>query len=249
MPAQRTLLDGDTGQKFDSLELLAGAAAAGGVEPPAVASSVTDDFLAGTTSSLLGWMEDDAGMGAGVQLVDQGLDARHQGLARAQTGSSATGRAALRLANTQSNVGAGGSTLDLALLVRLEDLSDVAEEYVVHIGLSDVVANGILWIYDRRDVGPTWQAAGIVGGVPVLVDTGVPVVAGAWIHLRMLLTPAEGARFYLDGALVATIAQGSLPDETVSMGASFSIEKRIGMMQRRLTCDYVQIAYTFDPPR
>ena len=30
MPAQRSLLDGDTGQKFDSLELLAGAVAGGG---------------------------------------------------------------------------------------------------------------------------------------------------------------------------------------------------------------------------
>jgi hypothetical protein len=218
-------------------------------------ANVVDDFLIGGIGGMVSWLTNNSGAGSNATVSNNNIDAQHQGIVACQTGSTATGRAGLRLAPTFTNISAGGGSAYYETLVQIETLATALQDYTFVAGYSDVTADGlfvtnaIAFTYERS-LSANWRCIAR-GGVLTTVDSGVAVVAGAWVRLRVELSLASGAKFFVDGVLVATVAQASLPVAT-SAGAfapTFKIEKTVGTTQRRTFTDYVIFGCTFSPPR
>jgi hypothetical protein len=225
--------------------------ATGGAPDPSVDSDMTDDFLCGTIGSLLSWISNASGAGAVAVVSNANVDGNHQGIVRFQTGSTAAGRAGLRLATTQSNVGAT-STMFVEYLAFVEQLSTAAEEFTFYAGYTDAtgaglfVTNAISFVYDRAISGVNWRAFA-QGGIATNTDTGVPVVVG-WTKLRIEIG-LGGADFFIGGVPVANIPLANLPGVGAFFGLASVIQKSVGTGQTRVSLDYVNLGYTFSPPR
>lgn len=224
-----------------------------------------DDFLVGTSGANLGaffWNTNTAGAGATARPTSTNIDAQHQGVIECTTGTTGGGRAGIRqgqatapVAQTASNVSAGGTnTAFQEWLVRVETLSSAAQEFEVSVGWNDAITGGLFttnaiqFVYQRAVFGTDWQAFAR-GGIATTTGTGVAVVAGAWVKLRIELAPAAGARFLINGVLVATIPQASLPGATAPFSPSAKIQKTAGAAPRRLFLDYAWLGYEFVTPR
>jgi hypothetical protein len=246
----------------DALDLLASRVIA--AQSPTTTVSVFEDWISGAATGSYGWLLNTSGTGSNAVASNQGLDANHQGILMVQTGSTATGRAGLRLAPMVSNVSAAvDGELDIEWLVQIENLATAVQDFTFLAGLSDLTASGffttnaIMFVYiaNAPAVGgvaasANWQCV-VRGGVSTTLDSGVAVVAGAWIHLKVQLRNGTGAEFFIDGVSVGTVAQASLPGAT-SVGA-FSpvaeIEKRVGTTQRRAYADYMRLQERFGTAR
>jgi hypothetical protein len=96
-----------------------------------------------------------------------------------------------------------------------------------------------------------WQCIARGGAVATTEDSGIAVVEDAWVKLRIEMTNSAGAKFYVGGSLVATIAQANLPGAS-SAGAFIptnSIQKRVGTTTRRMHTDYFSLDYKFGTAR
>jgi hypothetical protein len=232
-------------------------AGSNGIPNPALASDALDDFIAGDPGSEWSWLSNQSGAGSAANISNMDLDANHQGILLLQTGVTAAGRAGLRLSNVQSNIAAGGGTMSIEWLVKVETLSAVAQEFTFLSGFSDVTGaglfttNAIQFVYDRLALGTNWQAYARGGAAPQTIDTGVAVVAGAWVKLRIELTPTIGAEFFINEISVATVALVNLPGATAAgaFGANIKIQKSAGTSQRRALADFVVYGYEFSPAR
>lgn len=233
-----------------------------------------EEFLPGRAVARFGelnWDVVSSGAAATHTVTNQHLDANHQGIVRGATGSTATGRSTIFLgppsgSGVLSNVSAvAGGTMSQEWLVRLDDLATVAQDNVILVGFSDIVGaagffvtNAIAFVclINAPALGgvatsPNWQCIARGGAVATTLDSGVAVIITDWVKLRIDLANASGASFYINGVLVATIAQVNLPGAT-SVGAflpTHTIQKRVGTSSARFHADYFSLQYTFGVAR
>lgn len=73
-------------------------------------------------------------------------------------------------------------------------------------------ANQAFFRYQSTVAGGSWQAIDSIGGVDVETDTGIDVAINTKYHLKIVITSARLARFYINGVLVSTSA--ALTDAT-----------------------------------
>lgn len=228
---------------------------------PRNGASFFEDFLAasGTTLGHTLWVGSTSGAGSAVTSSVTGLNGSHQGILQMQTGTTATGRATARQGSiaSYSNVAAAGGNSQIEFQANLGDIMPTAaEDYTAMLGWSDNVGavgfgtNSALFVVDRALSATNWIAKTVVGGVPTNTVTAVAVPApGTWSNLLIDISSPAGARFYVNGALVATHALATLPAATVGWAPIAKIEKLIGTAQRRLFLDYVSWGYRLNPAR
>lgn len=134
------------------------------------------------------------------------------------TGTTAT--AEVGVADSTTGTNGGGVLLDANTDIDVEvrfastTLSVLNQDYVLNIGLAKQLAasqttpaDGILFVYDRLNRGANLFAVCSSGGTPTAVDTGITYTATQRYRGTIIRDAGDAnVRFYLDGALVATIS-------------------------------------------
>lgn len=208
------------------------------------AAILDSDFWSGITATV--FVSDSSGAGsAGGTGVSSAQN--HPGVVRQATGTTTTGRGAIR--SSQALV-TGGGAVDVEWVVQVEALSTVAEEFDVLVGLANAVTSltpvGVYFTYQRLGVGVNWLA-NANGGAATQVDTGVAVTTG-WVRLGIRVnTGATSVEFYIDGVLVATIAT-NVPTSS-SLALACAITKTAGTTSRNLNADYAAYRKRFSTSR
>lgn len=209
-----------------------------------------DDFMGGTTT-VPGdpWQTWSGGSGALVTSVSTNITSNHPGILRGTTGTTATGRCGFGLAPSATTVTngivIGTNTYTEEWLINLQQLSTVAEEFVLSLGLkrnatADTQANGVLFKYDRATYGTNWQCETVSASTTTRTDSAVAVVdSSTWMKLRIEANTTN-CKFYIDGVLVATHTT-NIPTTNVCSG--WKINKTVGNTPVTGEVDYFR-AYT-----
>lgn len=190
-----------------------------------------------------------SGTGASQQNVNLFQDAINNaiGVTQMDTGTTATGRQGLGL------VAATVLTPTLAkytfeVRAALESISTPTETFTARHGLGDFYTvggdgtNGLFFSYTDLINGGRWLAISRSGGTTIQsVDTGVSPDLDMHVYRVELDEDGQQSRFYIDGALVATINAPSLPALANRMGAGTMIQKTLGTSQRNMSLDWMKI--------
>jgi hypothetical protein len=191
-----------------------------------------------------------SGTGASAQNGTYGQDAINNaiGVTQVDTGTTATGRAGLGTV-TGAIWRPTLAKYKAAFRIALEAVSSVAETFVARIGMGDFFSvagdgtNGLFFSYTDLVNGGRWLAVSRVAGVTVAsVDTGVAPDLDYHVYNVELDQDGQNARFYIDGALVATISAPSLPAVGNPIGAGTKIEKTVGTGQRNMSHDWIALS-------
>lgn len=184
------------------------------------------------------------GTGAGV--TAQASEVGKFGLARASTGTTATGRAAISTGATLAIIDAATWIFETELRVNL--LSTAAERFQLLAGLIDTLTaanqvDGAYFLYDEGGVstGSTasanWQTCVVANSVRSFADTGIPVDLN-WVRLRVEATETE-VRFYLNGTLVRTVNSGIPSGLARATGFGSLFIKSVGTTARTVDYDWM----------
>lgn len=188
-----------------------------------------------------------------------GMPSDTAGLLVMDTGGGALAQAIVTVSDGQPGIVLGHGVFDVtwraATTLTLSGAANSATDYTVNIGANAGSINqpGLTFAAGIAATGNTHWWAQVVAGVgnaPPNVDTGVAVVANGMHTFRVvydstLVTPS--AKFFIDGALVATI--------TTSLPADLTVELITGILSSAASShpkwlvDYVDMTYTFATPR
>jgi hypothetical protein len=201
-----------------------------------------DEFIGGTTAMVLGWSQGVLGAGAAVAIDSTLVSASSPGVISLSTGTTVTGRAVQFLGTTPIFLPNG--ELQLEWRVRLPILPTALEQFFVNIGLQDNpntstdggATSNLGFRVPISTVSANWQAIARRAGVLTTVTTTVPVVANAWVKLRVEFSSTGGAKFFVNGVQVATMTPAQLP--IAGMASMIKIVKSIGVTSRQVFADY-----------
>jgi len=220
------------------------------LEPGTVSGSrlrIFDDFLNTDALGALGWTPLTSGAGSAVAPFP--ATAGYPGILRLVTGTTAAGRAGLRMQPTSVMFNPITGKISIEWMASLNVLATAGQDYFINIGWSDNTTGtqGTDGIYFRYDFPTTnWFAVSRVAGVTAAaVNTGNLVTTG-WRKYHIDLDPT-GARFYMGPpgimpAQVASIPVGSLPSGPLRLfGPHAIIRKQTGILSRALFVDYCLI--------
>ncbi len=242
-----------------------------GLPAPSVGTTLFEDFLTANGANLGStlWVGVSSGAGASANVGNFNVDGQHQGMLQLRTGSDAgpmgLGRASARHAGVAySNVAAaGGSSSNEMLVARGDALAAPPHDYTLMCGWSSNVGgvgfglDAALFVHDVTVSATNWVARTIVGGVPTSTDTGIAIAAiNVFDKLRIDITLAAGAEFYVNGVLVVTPPPhpiGTMPNATSGFWAPIAkIEKLTtgaGTAERTFYVDYCAWSFVVSPPR
>lgn len=188
------------------------------------------------------------GDGAGAGVEDRFTQAGSRSGRVFSTGTTSTGRATLAPFGLYS---AGfntpffvNSVVEASFVV--SDLSDAANEYFVHAGLSGITpydppgTDAIYFHYSRATYSNhNIRAITRASGTSTTTDTGVAVTAGALIRLRFLYDSTSQVRFWINDSLVATNTT-NIPGASATSSARFHVEKTAGTTARLVTLTWLE---------
>lgn len=214
-----------------------------------------DDFLGSTTG--LGtsglWQSWSGGAGAAQQYLTADIDNSHPGVINCTTGTTSTGRCGQGMSASATSMAngyiLGTNDFEVEALIKITTLSTVGEEFVITLGsirhsTADAQANAVMFQYDRLN-STNWRCITVAASSQTTTDSGVAVVAGSWIKLKILANTTS-ARFYINGSLVATNST-NLP--TVNIVPGFKIQKSAGTTSRDFSIDYFKTYKRFNTAR
>ena len=188
-----------------------------------------DDFNgyidAFTAFSAMGWRASTTS-GGSVSVVAS--EAGHSGIYQINTGTGATAAYALRSGPVGANaVAVSGSTKIIwETEIRLRDLPDGTNDFIVESGFSDDMADGgsifdaILFRVIRSINTTNWIATTLSSGTATNTDSGVAFTSGAseWVTLRFEVAADGGTvEFFIDNVSVATHTT-NIPTASMSFG-------------------------------
>lgn len=208
---------------------------------------IFDDFLSVNSTGSLGWTLNVSGAGSGV--TSSAASDGYPGILRLATGTTAAGRAGLRMQTSAVQYNPAAGKIILEWMANLSNLATAGNDYFAVIGWGDITGSGFGTdgVFFRYDFPSTnWFAVSRVGAVQTnATDTG-QLVATGWRKFRIELDPG-GARFYIGppGAaptLVAIIPVADLPSGALNLfGPQVLIRKQSGAGNRSLYIDYCLI--------
>lgn len=109
-----------------------------------------------------------------------------------------------------SQVLLGGATVTWAAATYTSVAPDATDNYVWRVGLNDsysTTVNGCYFTIDRALSTTNWVAVTVKASTVTSTDTGIAFTAATWRNMRIVVdSAAVSAKFYIDGALVATNA-------------------------------------------
>lgn len=206
-----------------------------------------EDFLDNSVANSSGiWISQL--IGAGTGFVNFVGTATQPGRRTLSTGTTNVGTAAIYTLGSVTGVLFGGGQYTWEADIYVGNLSTAAEEFVSVFGFGDTgtaePTDGAYFYYDRSGAGVNWRLKTANNGVRTDTDSVIPVVAGVFVRLKVVVNYAGTlVSYYINGVLVGTnntnipIAGGR---ET---GAVISIIKTVGATARLLYLDWVWLHY------
>ena len=208
---------------------------------------ITADFL----NSLNGVPFTAAVSGTGTAAnVNVAGEANHPGINQIETGTTATGRAAIQSALT--NILLGGGAVVFEAVVRIPTLPDGTESFAFRIGFGDSVsadfADGVYFQLSQADT--EWQCKTASNSTRTTSDSGHTAQANTWTRLRIEINAAgTEANFYIDGTLKATITTNIPTGAGRQTGIVAHIIKSAGITERTAQLDYIYAGIDFTTAR
>lgn len=204
-------------------------------------NSFVEHWTTAVEGGSMGWRGEHQGTGGAVTLNALGLaDTNHTGIAEFSTGTTTTGRASLHL-GVQS-VRLGGGVLIVEMMVRLEDLSTVAQEYDVYVGISNKATPGTdHWVYFAydRNTSTNWRIRTRDNGTETDTDSGVAVAADTWVKLRFEINAAAtSVEYFIDDSSVGTISSNIPTAAGREVSPRLTIQKSAGTTARLMYVDW-----------
>lgn len=222
-----------------------------GLQDLSVGHQSYEDFDQTTVAADLNWSTTVAGAAAAVTNNAALVNANHFGIRELATGSTAAGRAGFyQSVNTRL---LGGARMYSEWLVQVNTLSNAGQRYLYRVGLGDFwnvatssPVQGVFFEYDDS-TSPNWLLVNQRAAARTVVNSGIAVVAGAWIKLGLLVTdvPAQSEGF-IAGVSIGVNA-GLLPNQVVGYGQR--ILKAVGGTSRSIYTDYFLQRTRFTTPR
>lgn len=208
-----------------------------------------DDMLGEHTTTVGNLIETNSGTGAAT--ASQAVANVHRpGLARATTGTTATGRAALSTAIASQVLASGATFVEWG--VNVTTLSTVTERFQLVVGLMDTATaanqvDAVAFVYDEGGVstGSTaaayWQTLTASNSTRTFNTslTQTTVAAATWVKLRIDINSAgTSAEFRINDTLVSTHT-ANIPTGTArAVGVGLLLIKSIGTTARTVDLDY-----------
>lgn len=187
----------------------------------------------------LSWLHANSGTGAGH--ANSAVMATATGSCRFTTGTTATGRSAVRRLPDSIHI-RGGEEFETHL--RLEDLStDSTEEFVVFTGLGDtytLTPQDAIGIYYDVDAGTTWRGMTCSNSSCTTASLGTTVAADTNYRLGFVVNGAmSSVQFYINGSPAGSAFTTNIPTgSSRATSAQTFILKSAGTTDRYLYQDY-----------
>jgi hypothetical protein len=116
--------------------------------------------------------------------------------------------------------------------VNVPTLATVAQDFSTAYGLNDMTVydaesdatDGVYFLYNRA-TSLNWIAVSKKAGVDTSTITSVPVTAGQWYRLAIMISGVTDAKYYIDGTLVATHTTAQIPGAGEYTGVGFYFNK------------------------
>lgn len=191
-----------------------------------------------------------SGTGA-ASSVTSNPDASTMGTALLTTGTTATGRCALRAIGTCFRLDQGVAYFSTR--IRLPNLSNATNRYVIRVGFGDTDTadhvDGAYFEYDDA-ASALWRVKTASNSVRTTTPTAITVAANTWYRLEVEVN-ATGteAKFYIDGTLVATHTANIPVGSGRDVGAGAFLIKSVGTTARTVMLDWMAIRFKLTTPR
>ncbi len=179
-----------------------------------------------------------------------------QGVMQLGTGTTATGFSIVRVGD--NNAGAhylGNGVYTMQFFANIETLSDATNRFFNFFGATAtnnlLSTNVIAFIYDEGTAiygasSPNWKCVTRVGTTATLTTTTVPIVAGQWFVLRIVVNAnASSVEFFINNVSVATHTT-NIPTLITPRAA---MAKTVGTTNRNAYLDYMLVQQIYTTPR
>ena len=192
--------------------------------------------------------------GTGSAISTVACTNNEMGIFRVGVGTTATGYGGLRNGSTAGLCFGSGRNY-LKTRVRLPNLSDGTDSYVVRLGWTDGITgnaptDGAYFRYSDTENGGRWTCVTVSNSIETTADSGVAVAANTWAKLEIEINAgATAAVFKINGGTVATITTNIPSGSARGTCTGFWITKTAGTSSRYLDLDYVQEVNEFTTPR
>lgn len=244
-PGQRCLLVGDGSTAWAALRPF----------DPSTEYELFEDFVTLPSVVLEGGLMQVVS-GAGAQVTSSTDDAGRPGIITLETGTTTTGAASVLTGGgggTSNGILLGGGRWYFRADVRGVTLSDGTQRYTVRSGFGDVAGeptDGVFFRYVDNVSSGAWVAVCRANAVETTASTGV-AFGTEWQRLEIEVSPAANqARFWINGALVATITSNIPSGASRQTGVlPLSIVKSAGTTSRTVRLDFVHVRGQLTAPR
>lgn len=195
-----------------------------------------EDFINGSTGNYNGFTSNN---NAGNVSIQTPPVSHVIGMARCNTGGTATGRSSICTHNNSFALGI--ANYDFTVKCRLNNLSDGTNNYLISIGmattLSATAQHGIFFRYNFAN-SANWEVVKRVNNVETVFDSGVPVANfNTWVKFRIVSNANFTEEMYIDDVLMTT-PSGTLEGSNTYYGFHSTILKTLGTTAAVLDIDY-----------
>jgi len=221
---------------------------------PTTSMFLYDDFVGLATTSILGWSNNSSGTGAGIGLGDPStlIDGNHQGIMRASTGTTTTGRGVAAV--YQINLALGGGVLTYWTDIYIATLSTAGQAYVITIGLGDDNGStehgrGAYFYYAHGTNSGNWVGKTALASTRTSVNGSVAATTG-WQRLKCVVNAgATSVEFFVNGTSIGTSTTNIPSGSSTWIAPMIKIVKSAGTTDREIDVDYFAVYQTFTSVR
>ena len=190
-----------------------------------------------------------SGTGTSAAVMVAG-EANHPGINQIETGTTATGRAAIQTALDCFLLGGGAAVFEA--VVRIPTLPVAAQAFAFRIGFGDSVsadhADGVY--FELTSANADWRCKTASNSARTDTGSGANAVANTWTRLRIEINAAgTSAGFYVDGTLKQTLTTNIPIGAGRGTGIVASIIKSNGTTERTAQIDYIYAMIEFTTQR
>lgn len=197
---------------------------------------VEDDWASPAAASQFGWL------GLGTTALDGIALANVLGVITIRQASAG---ARSMLTSSASTVPLGASDAWFEALIYIPTLATAGEDFVASLGFYDqtsydangAATDGVYFSYNRANNGANWNCVTASNGVLSTTQTSTPIVANTLYRLSILINGTTSAKFYVNGALVATNLTLIPSGVARATGVGFKIDKTLGSANSELCVD------------
>jgi len=211
-----------------------------------------DDFINGIQAEL--WILSGSGSGT-VSTSTPADSADHPGIIEARSGAGAADAGMMAFNFPAPPFFQKTGITEFRSMFQVPILSDGTDRFIFQAGISDAlitgdVTDGVYYEYSDNINGGNWTLCTALAGVRTKLDSGVPVVAGAWaeVGFRLTAAPNPGVVYFIENANIGSIST-NVPIGVDTNVRALHFKKTLGTSVRRVHSDYFFFGYSFRPGR